>query len=287
MRAGELRKHGIRIKLQDQPFCVLQVLLNHQGQVVTRDELQRQIWPSDTFVDFERGLNNAVKRLREALGDSADSPHYIETLPKRGYRFIASIETRNMVAVAAVTGEIPASPRAIPKLARARLLRRAATVLAIGLALAAASLFAADAGGLRSRLLLSLRRPVIQSLAVLPIQNLSDDSAQEYFADGVTDGLISELSQISSVRVISRTSVMRYKKTDKQLPEIARELNVDGVVEGTVQRSPAGDRVRITAQLLYAPAERHIWAGIYERDLKDVFSLQQDLTQEITRQIRT
>jgi TolB-like protein/DNA-binding winged helix-turn-helix (wHTH) protein len=282
--SGQLRKHGIRLKLQDQPFRVLQVLLEHPGEVVTRDELQRQIWPSDTFVDFERGLNNAVKRLREALGDSADSPRYVETLPKRGYRFVASVERRNAIAGTVASDENPVPAQTIPKPASPRLLLRAPVVVAIGFVAAGASLFALDAGRVRSRLLLKLRPSVIQSLAVLPLQNLSGDPSQEYFADGMTDGLITELAQISSVRVISHTSVMRYKKTEKTLPEIARELNVDGIIEGTVQRE--GDRVRISAQLLYAPAERHLWADTYDRELKDVFSLEHDLTQEIARQIR-
>jgi TolB-like protein/DNA-binding winged helix-turn-helix (wHTH) protein len=278
--AGEVRKHGHRIRLQDQPFRILQILLAHPGEVVAREELQRQIWPSDTFVDFERGLNNAVKRLREALGDSADSPRYVETVPKRGYRFIAAVEARNGNSQA--TAEVHVS--VVPHVVGPKLRFRVIVFGVAAVALAGALFLGTNFRGWRSRLLLILDPPVIQSLAVLPLQNLSGDPSQEYFADGMTDGLITELSQIGSVRVISRTSIMRYKRTNKPLPEIARELNVDGIIEGTVQRS--GDRVRITAQLLYAPSERHLWADIYERDLKDVFSLEQDVTREITRQIQ-
>ena len=284
VRAGEIRKNGIRLKLQDQPFRVLQILLEHPGTVVSRLELQQQIWPSDTFVDFEQGLNNAVKRLREVLSDSAESPRYIETLTKRGYRFIAAVEKRiedvQIPAVADKAGE----PSEAGGLVKSRIRLRAGLIAALSLFVFAGALFAVDARGWRSKLLLKLHPPVIQSLAVLPLQNLSSDPSQEYFADGMTDGLITELAQISSVRVISHTSVIRYRKTDKTLPEIARELNVDGIIEGTVQR--ADGRVRISAQLLYAPSERHLWADTYERELKDVFSLEHDLTQEIARQIR-
>lgn len=283
--ARELHKHGIRLKLQDQPFLVLRVLLEHPGEVVTRDQLQRQIWPSDTFVDFERGLNNAVKRLREALGDSADAPRYVETLPKRGYRFIASVEMRNGVAEAVADGENPVRLPAIPKLARQRLLLRATVVAAVSFALAGASLFALDAGGLRSRLLLRLRSPVIKSLAVLPLQNLSGDAAQDYFADGMTEELITELSRLNALKVISRTSVMRYKKTDKSLPQIAHELNVDAIVEGSVLRS--GGRVRVTAQLIYTRTDASLWAETYDGTLQDTLAVQEAVASAIAGRIKT
>src|SRR5262252_4858688 len=180
-RSGELRKHEIRLRLQDQPFRVLQILVEHPGEVVTREELQTQIWPSDTFVDFERGLNNAVKRLRETLGDSAESPRYVETLPKRGYRFIATLETQiEALGAAAPVENHPIPVQTIPKPVKLRVLLHATVLTVLGLFLVATSLFALDAGGLRSRLLLKLRPQVVQSLAVLPLQNLSGDAAQEY-----------------------------------------------------------------------------------------------------------
>jgi TolB-like protein/DNA-binding winged helix-turn-helix (wHTH) protein len=283
-RAGEVRKHGLRIKLQDQPFRVLQILLEHPGEVVTRAELQRQIWPSDTFVDFDRGLNNAIKRLRETLGDSAEAPRYVETLAKRGYRFIGTVERRDGNSKAAQQTLNTVEPQTVAVPARFGLRFRVAIFAALGLALVGALLFGLDLGGWRSRLLLRLPPPVIQSLAVLPLQNLSGDPSQEYFADGMTDALITDLAQIGSLKVISRTSTMRYKKTDKALPEIARELNVDGIVEGAVQRS--GERVRITAQLIHGPSDKHLWANSYERDLRDVFGLERDITQDIARQVR-
>jgi TolB-like protein/DNA-binding winged helix-turn-helix (wHTH) protein/tetratricopeptide (TPR) repeat protein len=272
-----LRKHGHRIRLQDQPFRLLRVLLTHPGEVVTREELQKQIWPSDTFVDFDRGLNNAVKRLREALNDSAETPRYIETLPRHGYRFIGTLKPRN--------GDSPVAPTANRVPINPRSLVQATLFAALGLLIVVGSVFGMDIGGLRSWFLLKLDPPVIHSLAVIPLQNLSGDPGQEYFADGMTDALITDLAQVSSLKVISRTSILRYKNTNKALPEIARELSVDGIVEGTVQRS--GDRVRITAQLIHGSSDKHVWASSYERGLRDVFSLERDVAQDIARQIQT
>ena len=289
----------MKVRLQDQPFRLLRILLDHAGEVVTREELQRQIWPSDTFVDFDRGLNNAIKRLREALGDTADTPRYIETLPKRGYRFVAPLveldaPERAVVAdppagarlqPAGGTAVPPAGVASLPKVHGAT--RVVLGALGVMAALAAIGL-ASNVGGLRDRLFGTSAAPVtepqIHSLAVIPLTNLSADPGQDYFSDGITDGLITELAQIRTIRVISRTSVMHYKKTDKTLPEIARELGVDGIVEGTLQR--AGDRVRITAQLIYAPADKHLWASTYERDLQNVFALEREVTMEIARQVQ-
>lgn len=278
LRGGKVRKHGHRIRLQDQPFHVLQILLEHPGELVTREELQRQIWPADTFVDFEKGLNNAIKRLRDALGDSAQQPRFIETHARHGYRFIGAMNGTNGDSFASVASDAVVTP------AISRFRYRALAFAALGLLLAGGSVLGLDIGRLRSRLLLKLYRPDIHSLAVLPLQNLSGDPAQEYFADGMTDALITDLAQIASLRVISRTSTMRYKKTDKSLPDIARELNVDGIIEGTVQRS--GDRVRITAQLIHAPSDKHLWASSYERDLRDVFALERSVTEDIARQVQ-
>ena len=279
-RNGEIRKRGFKIRLQDQPFRVLQILLDHPGDVVTREELQRQIWPADTFVDFEKGLNNAIKRLRAALGDSAEQPRFIETHARRGYRFIGSVTPLNGELGTQGKGSIghPTAPT------WTRLLyRRWAVSILIFLAFLVA-LFAFDLGGVRERVLTSAGSPSIRSLAVLPLANLSNDPNQEYFADGMTDALITDLAQIASLKVISRTSVMRYKKSTKPLPQIARELNVDGVIEGTVQRS--GDRVRITAQLIHGPTDKHLWANSFERDARDVFGLEHSITQEIAQLVQ-
>ncbi len=257
--AGELRRQGLKVKLQEQPFQILMLLLEHPGEVVTREELQQKLWPADTFVDFDRGLNRAINRLREALGDGTDNPRFIETLPRRGYRFIAPVET------AAAELSIVASPR------KRWLLVSAGALLAISLV----SLGLKVGGRVQPR---------IQSLAVLPLENLSSDPAQDYFADGMTDELITEIAKIGSLRVISRTSIMQYKAAHKPLPVIARELGVDAVVEGTVVHS--GQKVRVTAQLIRARDDRHLWSEKFERDLGDVLRLQGEVAQAIAGQIQ-
>jgi TolB-like protein/DNA-binding winged helix-turn-helix (wHTH) protein len=281
LRNGEVRKHGLKIRLQDQPFHVLQILLEHSGELVSREELQRQIWPSDTFVDFEKGLNNAIKRLRDALGDSAEQPQFIETHSRRGYRFIGSVTTTAAFGrkePAGSTGELGVPGRQRP-------LYRRSIIGTVLLLVLVAIFFALDVGGVRQHWSTTNSLPVIHSLAVLPLANLSNDPNQEYFSDGMTDALITDLAKISSLKVISRTSSMQYKQSKKSLPEIARELDVDGIVEGTVQRS--GNRVRITAQLIHGPSDKHFWANSYERDMRDVFALERDVTEDIARQIKT
>ena len=278
LRTGELRKHGIKIKLQEQPLQILQQLLEHPGEVVTREQLQKRIWPADTFVDFDHGLYSAVQRLRDALGDTAETPRYVETLPRRGYRFVGP------VSGAAGYGEGAETIQKIETRREPRLRYRPIVIAALTVVAATATLLAFDLGGLRSRILVRASPPAIHSLAVLPLTNLSNDPDQEYFADGMTDALITDLAQIGSLKVISRTSTMRYKKSDKTLPEIARELNVDGIVEGTVQRS--GDRARITAQLIHAPTDKHVWASSFERDARDVLTVEGDVAQAIAVEIR-
>src|SRR5579864_3733419 len=289
-REGELRRNGVRIRLQEQPFRVLVELLANAGQLVTREKLQQELWPADTFVDFDVGLNTAIRKLRQALSDDADEPRYIETLARKGYRFVAPVnssapasrpisklgEIINETLVSAKADSAPAMPKVWPGSRLAPL----ATVLVALLLLA---LFAANVGGWRARLL-GARGPTIRSIAVLPLENLSRDPEQEYFAEGMTDALTTNLSKIGALRVISRTSAMHYKGTNKTLPEIARELNVDGVVEGSVMRS--GNRVRITAQLIHARTDEHLWAETYERDLGDILRLQSEVAQTIAQQVR-
>lgn len=269
LRGGELRKNGVKIKLQEQPFRVLVTLLRHAGDVVTREELRRELWPADTFVDFDHGLNAAVKRLRDALDDSAENPRFIETLPRHGYRFI-----RLMV------------PDAIqPKTANSSL-KRWGLPLVVVVVLIAFVLFRLDGGGLRGKgLFRASAQPQIHSLAVLPLTNLSGDPQQDYFADGMTDELITELSRIGSLKVISRTSVMQYKgEKKKPLPEIGRELNVDAVMEGSVMHS--GNQVRIATHMIYAPADQNLMTETYERSLGDVLRLQREVAEAITQQVR-
>ena len=288
VRAGELRKHGLRVRLQEQPFQILAMLLEHPGQVVTREELQKKLWPADTFVDFDHGLNKAVNKIRDALGDSAESPRFVETVARRGYRFLAEVK-----AADAAPGQSPhvapppvpaAETRDRPDLAvtPAATKNRAPSLawkMAVFVPLALIVFF--TGWKLYSR---NYPATVIHSLAVLPLESLSNDASQDYFADGMTDELISDLGQLSALRVISRTSVMGYKHAHKPLPQIARELNVDAIVEGTVLRS--GDRVRITAQLIDATADKHLWSQSYEGELKDTLALQNQVARAIADQIR-
>jgi TolB-like protein/DNA-binding winged helix-turn-helix (wHTH) protein/tetratricopeptide (TPR) repeat protein len=265
LRAAELQHNGTKIKLPEQPFQILAELVEHPGEVVTREELRQRLWRSDTFVDFEHGLNTAVKRLREALGDSAEKPRYIETLPRHGYRLMVPVEKAEPAA--SVTSKASV---------RRRSLRLAVSVLII----------AAVAGGVvwQSRLRERLRPVKIESLAVLPLENLSGNPEEEYFADGMTEALLIELSKIGLLKVISRTSVMQYKGAKKSVREIARELGVAGVVEGSVLRS--GNRVRITAQLIDAREDRYLWADSYDRDLRDVLALHSEVARTIADRVR-
>ena len=273
----ELRKHGVRIRLPSQPFCILSILLEKPGQVITREEMQQRLWSSDTFVDFEHSLNSAIKKLRHALGDSPENSRYVETVPRVGYRFIAPVEQVLELANPLATELGVVSQGTAPfRWKRAR-------VPALVVVVLIAAAFALNLAGIRSRVF-ARRVPPIHSIAVLPLQNLSGDANQEYFADGMTDALITNLAQFGSLRVISRTSAMHYKGSHKSLPEIARELNVDAVVEGSVTRS--GNQIRITAQLLDAHADRHLWAKAYDRDTREIMSLQQDVADSIAHEIQ-
>jgi TolB-like protein len=234
-RTGELRKQGVKLRLQGQPFLVLAVLVKRAGDLVTRAELRAELRTEDTFVDFDHSLHNASARIREVLGDSAENPRYIETLPRRGYRFIGKVDR--------------VSSETKPVVDRAQ-----------------------------------AETPRIQAIAVLPLENLSGDSAQDYFADGMTETLITTLAKIGALRVISRTSAMQYKSVRKSLPLIARELNVDAVIEGSVLRD--GQRVRITTQLIQAGTDQHLWAESYQRDFRDVLSLQSEIARQVASEIK-
>src|SRR5438105_9623750 len=270
LRSGELRKSGVRIKLQDQPFQMLALLLERPGDVVTREELRRKLWPEGIHLDFENGLNIAVKKLRQALGDEAETPRFIETLPKRGYRFIAPVESAGPNRQALARDVSDRELRA----AETRLEHTVARVGRETFAIALVAIFIVGLAAIEMRgwLVPGDTQPPIRSLAVLPLQNLSGDPSQDYFADGMTEELITDLAQLHALRVISRTSSMLYRRAHKSVPQIGRELNVDAVVEGAVVRS--GGRVRITAQLIQAAADRHLWAASYEPDIRDVLGVQ-------------
>ena len=278
LQARELRKHGVRVRLRGQPFAILAMLLERPGAVITREEMRKKLWSdgsNDTFVDFEHSMNTAIKKLRAALSDSPENSLYVETIPKLGYRFIAPVEE------VAIDARKPSErdTQIAEGLARVSWGRRLA-VLVPTLALTIGLIFWQV---LNVSHRTSAAAP-LRSIAVLPLADLSGDPSQDYFAEGMTDQLITDLAKIGSLRVVSRTSVMRYKATKKSLPEIARELNVDAIVEGSVVRS--GQKVRITAQLLQGPTDKHLWADSYERDLGDVLRLQNDVAEAIAGQVR-
>jgi len=290
LRTGELRKRGVRIRLQEQPFQVLAALLARPGELVTRDELQGRVWTADTFVDFDHGLNKAINKIREALGDSAESPRFVETVARRGYRFIADVAVVDLESAPPDThppstggDPLTADDREAPDVAEqttrpeGRGWQRTLTITGCGLVLVSVILVG---WRLRSR----GQSSTIRSVAVLPVENLSGDASQEYFADGMTDQLIATLGQISALRVISRTSVMVYKGARKPLPQIARELNVDAVIEGSIMRS--GGRVRITAQLIDAAVDKHLWAHSYDGDVGDTLALESRVARAIAEEIR-
>jgi TolB-like protein/DNA-binding winged helix-turn-helix (wHTH) protein/Tfp pilus assembly protein PilF len=300
LRSGELRKHGIRIRLQDQPFQILAALLERPGDLVTREELRARLWPSDTFVDFDHGLNTAINKLREALGDSAETPRYIETLARRGYRFIAPVEeTPSAVATAdPAQPEIilpdPAPPGVVVDVREvkpSRPFQKRRWVVTISF-LTTAVLAVVVIGFQYQRMsgpetsvtALSGAPTRIESLAVLPLENLTGDPGQEYFVDGMTEALITNLARIRSLRVISRTSVMQYKNAREPLPEIVRKLRVDGIVEGSVQR--AGDTVRVSVSLVHGPSDRHLWAREYKGDVGDILGLQAQIASTIAGEVQ-
>ncbi|MGI8992413.1 MAG: winged helix-turn-helix domain-containing protein [Bryobacteraceae bacterium] len=273
LQAGELRRSGVRLPVQGRPLQVLTILLRTPGQLVTGEQMRGELWPADTFVDFEHGVRNAVARLRAVLGDNAERPRFVETLPRRGYRFIGAV-----AAVAAAAQPVPVTQAVQPAPPGNRWRIALVAFLCLG-ALAGAATWIYD------RFRGNPAGVQIESLAVLPLENLSGDPAQDYFADGITDELITTLAKIDSVKVISRTSLMQYKGVHtKPLPQIARELGVDAVVEGTLSRT--GDRVRVTAQLIEASTDRHIWADRYDRSARDIRLLENEIARAIAEQLR-
>ena len=272
LRAGELRKGGLKLKLGGQPFQVLAILLERPGEVVTREELQKRLWP-DTFVDVDHNLNTAINKIRETLGDSAENSRFVETLARRGYRFIG-----------AVNGAMQARVAEAKPTRKSRSLIFPAAVGLLAIVGITAVLFAVNVHGGRDRLFVHAARPRIQALAILPLADLSGDSEQEYFADGMTEALITELGKTSIPRVISRQSVMQYKGSKKPLQEIARELNVDAVLEGAVERS--GNRVRVRIHLDQVSPESQLWSKQYDRDIHDVLQVQDEIARTVADEIR-
>ena len=233
LHSGELRKHGMRVKLQVQPFQLLQILLEHAGEVVTREELQKRIWPADTFVDLDQGLNNTVKRLREALSDDAEEPRFIETLSKRGYRFISPVE------------ELAKGVRTL-----------AAPAAAV----------------------------TVDSIVVLPFTSISADPEDEFFADGMTEEIINALAQIPQLHVVARSSAFSFKGKQIDPRVVGEQLNVRTVLEGSVRR--ADNRLRITIQLVNAADGYHLWSERYDREMKDIFDVQDEIARSTAERLK-
>lgn len=309
-RAAELRKHGIRLKLQDQPFQVLALLLEHSGDAVTRGEFRRKLWPADTFVDFDTGLNTAIKKLRDALGDSADAPRYIETLPRRGYRLIVPVEnveahqgTQVQVAISSansvqiaepalpntraddtqgagldggdgskIVTVLEPSPRPTEPKPSFLNWRQVVMAVAVLAALAVGSWW------------LVRQSANAYTIAVLPFKNLSAEPNSDYFSDGLTDEIISNLSIIDGLQVKSRTSSFLFKDKPRNIREIGDELGAKLVLEGSVLRS--GDKLRINARLVRVSDDVPLWSNSFDRELKDVFAIQDEISRSIVNQLR-
>ena len=287
-RSGELTKQGKRLPLQEQPFRLLVMLLERPGELITREEVRQRLWPQ-AVVDFDHGLNKAISKIRDALGDSAEKPRFVETVARRGYRFLADVavvsEERTQPTEALGTASDTLAKAGDRSTVRPvewdKPLRRRAVALGIAFC-ATLAVVLLSSWALFQRAHWS---STIHSLAVLPLENLSSDASQEYFADGMTDELITQLGQNRALRVISRTSVMTYKHAHKTLADVARQLNVQAVVEGSVLR--VADRVRITVQLIRVPEDEHLWAHSYEGNFRDTLALQSEVSQAIAGQILT
>jgi TolB-like protein/DNA-binding winged helix-turn-helix (wHTH) protein len=292
LQAGELRRSKSRVRLQEKPLQLLVALAEQSGQVVTREELRRRLWPDDTFVDFETGLNTAVSKLRDALSDDAQNPRYIETLPRRGYRFLPAVERISESTDSAApadtagstasetNGDAARNPRS--NAGSADRVWRSTPILTSALLLTAGIVYL----GWRfyeHEHVIAATEPPIRSIAVLPFENFSGDPAQDYFADGMTDELITDLAQLGSLRVTSRSSVMQYKGARVPMDQIRRQLHVDAVVEGSVIRS--GSSVRVNTQLIETSDDRHLWAQTFTHDEEDVAALQDDVAQAVAERV--
>ena len=280
LTSGELRREGLRVKLQDQPLRLLVLLLEKAGELVTREEVRNKLWPADTFVDFDHSLNTAVRKLREALGDSADAPRYVETLARRGYRFLAPVREREPAAPPPLSADADAASPLPP--APARLPPSARRVVVIAAVLSSAALVAYWVGGPPRPRTHPGRRV---TLAVLPFDNLSGDAGQEYLSDGLTEEMITQLGRLEPdrLRVTARSSTWKYKRAERDIDRLRRELGADYVLEGSLRR--AGERVRVTAQLVQVVDQTHIWVETYDREMRDVLVLESEVARAVARAI--
>lgn len=285
----ELRRHGRPLRLERLPMELLLLLAESDGHVVTRQEIVERLWGKDVFVDTEHGINTAVRKVRAALKEDADRPRFVQTVQGKGYRFVVDGHDAH-ASGAGAPPEVIEAPPVVPgradtmPAAPARRTRRWALAAGAALVLSAAVLLGAGLTGARERLFGGSRPAPIQSIAVLPLANLSGDASQDYYADGLTDELITVLARSSSLRVVSRTSAMQYKGARRPLRDIARELGVDGVLEGSVSRS--GNRVHLTVQLIHAASDTHVWAESYDREFADSISLPSELSEAIAREVK-
>jgi TolB-like protein/DNA-binding winged helix-turn-helix (wHTH) protein len=270
LQSGELRKNGHKIRLQGQPFQLLAILLERPGEVVTREEVSRRLWPGNTFVDFDHGLGTAINKLRDALGDSAEDPRFVETLPRRGYRFIGKLDRYEPQVAAQTPGNS---------------LQRRVLLLFAGL-LAALVLLSFLRMWRRGSTASTANPPHPIMLAVLPFQNFSGDASQDYFSDGLTEEMITQLGELNGnqLSVIARTSSMAYKNTTKDVGQIGRELGVDYVLESSVRRDD--DQVRITVQLIRVKNQVHVWANSYDREVTHSIAVQEEVAREVAQQIK-
>ena len=281
LKRYELRRNGRVLKLEKIPMELLILLVSRNGELVSREEIVDRLWGKDVFVDTENSINTAVRKIRQTLGDDPENPRFVKTLVGKGYRFNAVIKARPEPPVATAVQEKESAATVPAGRVQGRRKLWTGTIAAVAVI---GLVMLGNLGGIRDRLFGKTRVTQVGSLAVIPLENLSGDKNQEYFADGMTDELITDLAKIGNLRVISRTSVMRFKGTRKPLPEIAKELGVDAIVEGTVER--VGNRVRIRAQLIHAADDRHLWADSFEREIQDVLSLQGEVASSIARQVQ-
>lgn len=290
LRTGELRKHGMRIKLQEQPFQILAMLLERPGELVTREQIQQKLWPADTFVDFDHSLNTAIRRLRDALSDSADNPRFIETLPRRGYRFLAEVQSPSQTAptteagaLAVDVGTLPSaeadrgpkiggpSSNLPPRFRLRKILLVAVPVLVcVALALAVWHFWP--------------RPGAIDSVAVLPFANATRNPDLDYLCDGIAESILANLSQVPSLKVMSRNSAFRYRGQALDPQKIARELGVRALLLGTV--SQHGGDLRVSLELVDARDQRQLWGAQYDRKVTDMLSLQEEITRQTAERLR-
>ncbi len=277
----ELLRKGRIVKLERIPMELLILLAEKDGNVVSRQEIAERLWGKDVFVDSEHGINTAIRKIRGVLHEDAERPRFVQTVLGKGYRFVAEkngnarpLESPPELRTPELASPIPAKRRGWAPLA----------IAVLASCLLAAAILGFNVGGARDRIFSAASRPQIRSIAVLPLENLSGDPSQEYFADGMTDELITMLAKNASLRVVSRTSAAQYKGIRRPVRDIARELGVDGILEGSVARS--ANRVHMTVQLIHAPSDTHIWAESYDRDLNEAFSLPSELSQTVAKEVK-